>query len=209
MKKHVLFARHAESYKNVDNLFGDKRINQKLTEKGLSDSVMLANRIASLICFEHQAFNIISSPDLRSLMTTRIIANKNNCRYRTVKSLLPINAGYLSGISEEDAIVMYPELMLKKDKFKKGLISGYEISYPGGESVISFQNRVIFDFKKILDLPESLLIIVTHQSVITAILSYLKSMNSNADYYYYKIDLCSISSAYVDNAFATISYVNN
>ena len=50
---------------------------------------------------------------------------------------------------------------------------------------------------------------MTHQSVITAILSYLKSMNSNADYYYYKIDLCSISSAYVDNAFATISYVNN
>ena len=209
MIKNIFLIRHVESTKNLNDLFGDDNSIYELTEKGESDSIKLTNNIKCILESSNNDFQFLSSPDMRSFATTRIITKIIGCDYKIVNSLIPIKAGKLSGISEEQADKLFPELMNQKRSFREGKISGYHISYPDGENVYQFQNRILEDFNNIISQSYKTFFIVTHQSIITSILSYFQSkMNNQVYYYYYKLDLGSISKVTINEVKYEIEYVN-
>ena len=209
MNKNVLLIRHGESTKNIQDLFGDENSNFQLTEKGKLDSTELANFIKETAVQLNQGFVIFTSPDSRSMMTAEIVCEILGCNFIIKETLLPIKAGKLSGISENEASKLYPELMRLKTSFRKGELNGYEISYPDGENVSEFQDRIIADFLNILSHPKELIFILSHQSVITAILSFCKSIMKNENYYYYfKLSLCGKSKVTINNSNYSIGYID-
>ena len=203
INREIYLVRHSESTKNVNNLFGDESAMFGLTEKGVADTEILANKIASIVSKNFNSYNFYSSPDIRSTATANILTTLLNNEFQIINSLLPIHAGILSGINEEKADIDYPELMRKKKLFRDGKLDGYAISYPNGENVKDFQDRVISDFKNILAINSNNLFIVTHQSVITALLSFFYSELKGYKYYYYfKLDLSSLTKILItDNKF--------
>ena len=203
MNREIYLIRHGESTKNVNNLFGDENAIFSLTEKGVADTKTLANNIASIISKNSNPYDFYSSPDIRSTTTANILTVPLSADFQIIHSLQPICAGKLSGISEEKADIDYPELMRTKKLYREGKLDGYLISYPNGESVKDFQDRVVSDFKNILSINSNDLFLVTHQSVITALLSFFYSELKGYKYYYYfKLDLSSLTKVLItDNKF--------
>ena len=210
MNKQIYFIRHGESTKNINDLFGDEKCSFELTDKGIAESKRIVERLKAIINESKKDFKLFTSPDLRSTMTTDIISNLLNCNYEVINSMLPIKAGKLSGISEEEAINTYPKIMIHKKKFREGSLCGYNISYPEGENVKQFQNRVLEDFNQIANQSCKIIFIISHQSVITAILSFIKAQLEKRDFYYYwKIDLLSISKVTAKASIYDIEYINS
>lgn len=209
MARRIILIRHSESTKNTQDVFGDENAVFELTEQGKVDSMKLAKRISEISNDSKKKIMLFTSPDIRSLRTTEIISKELGCAFKVKDTLLPIKAGKLSGISEYEAYNLYPKLMKQKQSFRAGNLNGYEIAYPDGENVAEFQSRVLKDFENIISLSNELLFLITHQSVITAILSSCKAKMNNAKYYYYfKIKLCSFSQITISNSNCCIDYVN-
>ncbi|NPD86999.1 histidine phosphatase family protein [Lentimicrobium sp. L6] len=209
MKKKIYLIRHSESTKNIQDVFGDEKAHFELTSKGKQTIARLAGYLKKEFNDLSKETLFLTSPDLRSLDTTKILTALVNCNFEIIQTLKPIKAGELSGISEDEAKVKYSKLMKNKALYRKRKLSGYEISYPKGEDVRTFQNRVIKDFNLILNKDYNRFFIITHQSIITAILSYIKSNNANVDFYYfYQLDLCGISSIDCEVGRYDIKYTN-
>ncbi len=210
MIKEVILIRHSESLKNIRDLFGDEKTSFNITKKGKIDSIALAGKIQHFLGKNNtNHLTLLTSPDLRSFETTKIVSETLGCEFNVIDTLLPIKAGELSGISENEAKILYPELMKRKQLFRDGILNGYEISYPGGEDVRQFQERIMVDFFRIINLQKSLFCIISHQSVITAILSFFNAKINNIHYYYYyKLDLCGLSKITINDDYCQINFVN-
>lgn len=207
MNREIFLIRHSESMKNVNGLFGDDKIICNLTEKGISDTIILANTIKSIVCENSNPYFFYSSPDDRTTTTTNILTTLLNTNFKIIHSLVPINAGALSGMSEEKAIIDYPDLIKKIKLYREEKINGYSISYPNGENVKDFQERIVNDFLNVLSENSKNFFLITHQSVITALLSFFYSeLNGYNYYYYFKLALSSLTKILqIDNKLKIVS----
>ena len=209
MNREIYIIRHGESTKNVNNLFGDESMMFNLTPKGVSDTKRLATKIASTILKASNSYSFFSSPDVRSTATANILTTTLNTNFKIINSLLPIYAGKLKGMSEDKAEIYYPKLMKAKKLYREGKLDGYLISYPNGESVIEFQDRVVLDFKNILSISSNDLFLITHQSVITALLNFFYSTLDGYNYYYYfKLDLSSLTKILITDNKINVIQIN-
>ena len=62
MNREIYLIRHSESTKNVNNLFGDENATFSLTEKGVADSRILANKIALIVSENSNQYNFYYRP---------------------------------------------------------------------------------------------------------------------------------------------------
>src|ERR1017187_1954986 len=192
----LLLIRHGESEKNLTDSFGDRHAGSGLTDNGLRESKHLASLLsAELASFRRSELLLLSSPEPRASRSAEIIGQTLGIDLIVDESLNPIDSGDLSGLTEVEARRAHPDLMHKKDLYRAGRLNGFDLSYPHGEAVAAFQNRVVTGFLDIIRGHDAhVTIVVGHQSTITALLSHYRSQTEGgAFYYYYSLAPCSIT----------------
>jgi acetyltransferase-like isoleucine patch superfamily enzyme/broad specificity phosphatase PhoE len=197
----LLLIRHGESEKNLTDSFGDRHAGSGLTDNGLRESKHLASLLsAELASFRRSELLLLSSPEPRASRSAEIIGQTLGIDLIVDESLNPIDSGDLSGLTEVEARRAHPDLMHKKDLYRAGRLNGFDLSYPHGEAVAAFQNRVVTGFLDIIRGHDAhVTIVVGHQSTITALLSHYRSQTEGgAFYYYYSLAPCSITALDLD-----------
>lgn len=210
--KIVLLIRHSESIKNVDNRFGDPEKKYKLTLKGEYQSKQIAQiLLKKLKNYHSNEFLLVAGSENRSFFSAKIISSLLKIDLKIINKLNPIFSGDLKGLTESKAKELYPGLMYKKYLYRLGKINGFEIKYPNGENVETFQKRIIASFHQCLNNHiKKYYIFISHQSTISAILSYYKSLHENRYFYYYfKLDPCYTSQiTFFSRQKFKINYIN-
>ena len=179
----ALIVRHCETKKNIGNKFDQITDNDDLTVEGRKQLTLLCK----YLCKQHKAIPAIySSPRKRSELTAKGIANHFGVGYCIVEKLPPINPGDLSGLTEVQARERYPLLMETRLRFRDGLVDGYKISFPGGDSVKNYENTISEGIHSLL-LKNENFILITHRSVILALFNIFskKFFGHRKDKYFY------------------------
>lgn len=101
---------------------------------------------------------IISSDVKRAVETANIVNSYLGVPIEYSKMLRELDKGVLNGLLKEDALKYYKDYVFLSDK---------SIRYPGGESLVSFYERIKKDLNDILR--EDNTLIITHRGVINMI----------------------------------------
>lgn len=173
--KRIYLLRHTESEKNLMVDFGDIKTPFALTKKGQNHAIELARHIQEILPSK-EPIDIYNSSSSRASETARIIANELKVNQNTI-SLTSVNSGEFRGKKHAEQELIFPEFYKKEKRYCNNLLSGFELAYPGGESMIDFQNRIITKFEHIINSSDTKnILVVCHQSVIGAILNKYKKM---------------------------------
>jgi broad specificity phosphatase PhoE len=102
----IYFTRHGESDANVLHLISNLGLRHGLTRQGRAEAVVLAQYLRL-----RPVAHIYSSPLLRSIETTVILANLLGVDYEIVDALREFDCGIAEGRSDEAAWQMWRELL--------------------------------------------------------------------------------------------------
>lgn len=140
-----------------------------LLQEGKEQSEKLAEFLESKK-EEYNIEKIISSDLERAKETAKIINNKLNVPIEYTKKLREMNNGSLAGMLNEVAEKKYPGLYYNT--------LAMDEKYPGGESPIEFHDRIIRDFKEIVEenKKHNNILVVTHSGVINIIYRHINNM---------------------------------
>jgi broad specificity phosphatase PhoE len=94
----IIFTRHGESYANVIHEISDMGLKHPLTRTGRQQANALAERLGM-----YGITRIFSSPTLRAIETTIIVAHRLDLDYEITEALREIQRGALEGRSDEAA----------------------------------------------------------------------------------------------------------
>ena len=101
----IYFARHGESQANLLHEISNRGTRHGLSFKGRGQAVALAQRLQS-----HPISRVYSSPLLRALETSIILANRLEVEYEITDALREYDCGVLEGRSDEAAWQRWREL---------------------------------------------------------------------------------------------------
>ena len=136
-KMRIYFARHGESQANLLHEISNRGLRHGLTSKGRGQAEDLARRLEGI-----PVFRIYSSPVLRAIETSVIVANRLAVDYEITEALREYDCGILEGHSDEGAWQDWQEL------FDAWIIRHeWERRIEGGESFYDIQRR----FKPFID----------------------------------------------------------
>lgn len=129
----IFFARHGESQANILHEISNRRLRHPLTQTGREQAARLAHRL------QNQSISYIySSPVLRAIETTVILANQLCIDYEVTEALREYDLGELEGRSDEKTWEFWQELFddwtIRKD---------WERRAPGGENFYEVQRRFV------------------------------------------------------------------
>lgn len=149
----VYFTRHGESEANIEMIFSNKGFKHLLTENGNQQAVILSNSLV-----EKNISRIFSSPVLRAIQTTSIIAIKLNIlSFEIHEYLREYDVGILEGKSDKNSWNMYFD---NEKQWKE--INNKNSKLPNGESYSEITRRFLdFINDKILNgnIKENVLIV--------------------------------------------------
>ncbi|MBN1873488.1 MAG: histidine phosphatase family protein [Anaerolineae bacterium] len=129
----IYFARHGESQANLLHEISNRGLRYGLTRRGREQAVALAYRLQNLpiMC-------IYSSPVLRAIETSVILANRLDLDYEVVEALREYDCGIMEGRSDEEGWKMWQTL------FDAWVVhQRWEQRIVGGESFYDIQNRFV------------------------------------------------------------------
>ena len=101
----IYFTRHGESQANVLREVSNRGLRHGLTRKGRAQAFALAHRLRDL-----PLARVYSSPLLRAIETSVIVANQLNLDYEVVDALREYDSGITEGRSDQAAWEMKREL---------------------------------------------------------------------------------------------------
>jgi len=101
----ILFARHGESQANTLREMSARGLKHPLTQTGRIQASGLAHRLQHL-----SITRIYSSPVLRAIETTVIVASKLGVEYEISEALCEYDVGILEGRADAEAWQMWKEL---------------------------------------------------------------------------------------------------
>lgn len=159
-------ARHGETQWNKENIVCG-RTDLPLTEKGLEQAQLLAQRTESL-----DIDVIISSPMLRARQTAAPAAELHGLTVLVDDRLIEQDYGIYEGVS----------------RFDEGFLANkrhFAFRYPGGESMMDVAHRVYGLLEEIrIKYPGKNVLLVCHGGVCRVIRTYFEDM-TNEDYFCY------------------------
>jgi broad specificity phosphatase PhoE len=129
----ICFTRHGESQANLLHEISNRGLRHGLTRKGREQAVTLAHRLQGL-----PITRIYSSPLLRAIETSVILANQLDSDYEVVEALREYDCGILEGRSDEAGWQLWQELFDAWVKHKQ-----WERRIEGGESFYEVQDRFV------------------------------------------------------------------
>src|SRR5262245_51081645 len=95
---HLYFVRHGESEANVLRVISNRQLPHGLTEKGKQQASVLAESLKSV-----PIAALYSSPILRAIQTSEILAKTLAIPYETTDALREYDCGVLEGRADDDA----------------------------------------------------------------------------------------------------------
>ena len=193
----VLLVRHGDTELNsAERYWG--RSDVKLSAAGLRQAEKLRERLAV------EKIDAVYSSDMeRSLVTAEIIASSHQLAVITCAELREVNFGQLEGLTFGEISRLYPEVAkLWADRSPK-------LIYPGGESLVKFNNRVS-KFLNRLDkhtVGETILI-VAHAGVLRTLVCQLLGIDLRRRWQI-RLDLASLSILETHQQGAILSLLND
>ena len=175
----VYLVRHGETDWNVQRIIQGKHNDIPLNRKGRRQ----ANKLASYFKTKHIDY-IISSPLKRSLQTAEIIARVKNLSIVTREELSEVDYGEWAGVKSNEVSVKFPE------QWKKFTANPESFTFPNGESLRAFYERVTKYFKTIPK--DKDVLVVTHVNPIRMIIRYILNIKFKSIYNLH-IENCTVS----------------
>jgi broad specificity phosphatase PhoE len=129
----VLFARHGESQANILHEISNRELKHPLTKRGREQALMLAEKLRN-----QSISRIYSSPVLRAIKTTVILALRLDVDYEVTETLREYDLGELEGKADEKTWQFWQELF---DAWTKD--RHWERRAPGGENFHHVKNRFV------------------------------------------------------------------
>lgn len=169
----IILVRHAESEKNIADKFDKgENSNDYITAYGNIQLSKIADFLKSIINVNCNSI-LITGDRKRALSSTIRLSKLLKCNYKIEKNLLPINPGDLAGLPKAKAIENYPQLMQNRVLFSENLYSGYDLLFPNGDLISEYEKLIEICISKIVKehVQFNNIIIITHRSVILAILN--------------------------------------
>ncbi len=129
----ILFSRHGESEANILHEISNRGLKHPLTQKGREQASILAQKL------QNQSISrIYSSPVLRAIETTVIIANRLCVEYEITEALREYDLGELEGRADEKTWEFWQELFDDWTKYQR-----WEHHAQGGENFYDIQRRFV------------------------------------------------------------------
>jgi len=193
----VLLVRHGDTELNsAERYWG--RSDVKLSAAGLRQAEKLRERLAV------EKIDAVYSSDMeRSLVTAEIIASSHQLAVITCAELREVNFGQLEGLTFGEISRLYPEVA------KLWAERSPKLKYPGGESLVKFNNRVS-KFLSRLDkhtVGETILI-VAHAGVLRTLVCQLLGIDLRRRWQI-RLDLASLSILETHQQGAILSLLND
>jgi probable phosphoglycerate mutase len=136
----IIFARHGESYANTARVISNRGLKHPLTQTGRNQASALARKLQP-----EKIVRIYSSPILRAIETTVIVANHLGIEYEIDDALREYDVGYLEGRSDDRAWQTWQELFdsWTKERRWEQRVEGGETFYQVKERFVPFIDRLI------------------------------------------------------------------
>jgi len=165
MKTTMIFVRHAEALGNKIREFHGWT-DESITERGHIQAMQVAERLADV-----NIDVLYSSVMKRTMETAEYISGVTGLPISSREDLKEINGGLLEGMRWDDLAKVYPE---EYDTWEN---RPHLHQMPEGESMESFQQRVVTAVQDILSREKGRdICIVTHGTVIRVLLCWFKGM---------------------------------
>jgi len=129
----LYFARHGESQANIVREISNRGLKHPLTRKGREQAVALADRLRGL-----PIRRIYSSPVLRAIETTIIVAHRLDLEYEIVDALREYDCGLIEGRSDDECHRLWRELF---DDWV--LHQRWDRCLEGGETFYNIRDRFV------------------------------------------------------------------
>jgi broad specificity phosphatase PhoE len=129
----IFFARHGESQANILHEISNRGLRHPLTAKGRQQSRNLAERLQ-----EYSIAHIYSSPVLRAIETTVILAHYLGVEYEVTEALREYALGDLEGKADERTWDLWQQLFDDWTKHRH-----WQRRAPGGENFYDVKNRFV------------------------------------------------------------------
>ena len=129
----IYFARHGESQTNLIHQISNRGLRHGLTPKGRTQAIALSQHLQTL-----SITHLYSSPLLRAIETSVIVANHLEIQYDVVDALREYDCGIAEGRSDEAAWQMWQDLYDAWSKHER-----WEQRIEGGESFHNVRDRFV------------------------------------------------------------------
>ncbi len=137
----IYFVRHGESEANVKHVLSTEIDGYPLTEKGVRQAETLAQDLKGI-----RFKNIFTSPILRAVQTSQILANELNITVIQSSALLEYNLGVLEGREDEEAWQLHKDLFIHWGDPQKR-----DEKVEGGESFNDIKRRFLPFIEHLID----------------------------------------------------------
>lgn len=194
----LLLVRHGQTAWNKDLHFRG-RANLPLDETGLNQAEAVARRLVT----EFQAVALLSSPLQRARQTAEAIAQATQLNLQAEESLIDLDYGQFSGLSNSQAEVKFPALHRAWHNVP------HTVHFPAGESLDDVRARLSDLLGRVANLyPNAQVILVTHQVVCQVLLCHLLGIH-NGYLSHFQVDPASLTICQVDGSRGTLVSVND
>jgi broad specificity phosphatase PhoE len=129
----LIFARHGESQANILHEISNRGLKHPLTQTGRRQAGTLARKLE-----DQSIAYIYSSPVLRAIETTVIVANHLGVEYEVTEALREYDLGELEGRGDEKTWEQWQTLFDDWTRFRR-----WENHAPGGESFHDVRERFV------------------------------------------------------------------
>jgi broad specificity phosphatase PhoE len=127
----VVLVRHGQTNWNTEDKYRG-RIDVKLNKRGVHEARLIGKKLSKI-----PVSGIYSSPLLRALDTSHIIANFHTESVQILEELIDIDFGVWQGMERDEVIGKYPEI------YSMWIKNPDRVKIPGAESLDDVRNRVI------------------------------------------------------------------
>ena len=193
----LFLVRHGDTELNsAERYWG--RSDVKLSAAGIEQAEKLCDRLAV------EKIDAVYSSDLeRALVTAEIIASSHQLAVITCAELREVNFGQLEGLTFSEISQLYPEVA------KLWAERSTKLKYPGGESLVKFNNRVS-KFLSRLDkhAVDETILVVAHAGVLRTLVCQLLSIDPQRRWQI-RLDLASLSIMETHQQGAILSLLND
>jgi broad specificity phosphatase PhoE len=127
----IFFARHGESQANILHKISNRGLKHPLTSKGRKQARILAEKLQS-----RSISRVYSSPVLRAIETSVILAHQLDVDYEVTEALREYDLGNLEGKADEKTWELWNQLFDDWTRYRH-----WQRRAPGGESFYDVKNR--------------------------------------------------------------------
>jgi broad specificity phosphatase PhoE len=141
--------RHAEAYKNLDNIHGGG--DQRLTERGTEQAISIGQYLLTRGSFLPESLTIIHQPEGRTEATAQLIGATTMSLAVCDPQTKGVGMGIVAGLSEEELAEKHPDVAEGLANWRNSGGALKRPNVPGSEPMVDFAERISKSLKHNID----------------------------------------------------------